>query len=99
DFAAAAHGSLLRKGGELFISHPVAVCLILVDLLETRIDTTLACAALLHDVVEDTPVTLEDVERRFGKEIGLLVDGVTKLARFHFESREAAEADNFRRMI
>jgi GTP pyrophosphokinase len=99
DFAATAHGGTLRKSGEPFVSHLVAVCLILVDLLETRIDTTLACAALLHDVVEDTPVTLSDVERRFGKEIGLLVDGVTKLARFHFESREAAEADNFRRMI
>jgi GTP pyrophosphokinase len=77
----------------------VEVCRILLDLLESRIDTTLACAALLHDVVEDTEVSLADVEKTFGKEVGSLVEGVTKLSGLHFDSREAAQAENFRKML
>ncbi len=99
DYAAQAHGEQKRQSGEPFISHAVAVCQILLELLEARIDTTLACAALLHDVVEDTAVTPEDVEKRFGKEVAGLVEGVTKLAGLHFDSREAAQAENFRRMV
>jgi GTP diphosphokinase / guanosine-3',5'-bis(diphosphate) 3'-diphosphatase len=99
DFAAQAHAEQRRESGQPFVSHSVAVCLILLDLLDARLDTPLACAALLHDVVEDTTVTLEDVARRFGKEVAALVDGVTKLAGLHFDSREAAQAENFRRML
>ncbi|HEY6867326.1 MAG TPA: HD domain-containing protein, partial [Candidatus Eisenbacteria bacterium] len=99
DFAVQAHEGQRRESGEPFVSHVVAVCGILVELLEARTDTTLVCAALLHDVVEDTTVTLEDVEKRFGKEVAGLVEGVTKLAGLHFDSREAAQAENFRRMV
>jgi GTP pyrophosphokinase len=99
DFAAQAHGAQRRASGEPYISHPVAVCRILFDLLESRLDTTLACAALLHDVVEDTGVLLEEVEKRFGREVRGLVGGVTKLAGLHFESLEAEQAENFRKML
>src|SRR2546428_12451782 len=62
DFAARAHGDQRRESGEPFVSHVVAVCLVLLDLLESRLDTPLACAALLHDTVEDTELTVEDLE-------------------------------------
>ncbi len=99
DFAAAAHGDQRRESGEPFVTHLVAVVQILADLLENRLDAPLACGAVLHDVVEDTPVTLDEIEKRFGREVAGLVDGVTKLHRLHFESREAAQAENFRRML
>jgi len=99
DFAANAHGDQRRVSGEPFISHVVEVSRILLQLLEARLDTTIACSALLHDVVEDTPVTLEDVEKRFGREVAGLVEGVTKLAGLHFDSREAQQAENFRKML
>jgi len=99
DFAAAAHGPQQRESGEPFVSHCVEVCRILLELLEGRLDTTLACSAVLHDVVEDTAVQLEDVEKRFGKDVAGLVEGVTKLSGLHFDSREAAQAENFRRML
>jgi GTP pyrophosphokinase len=99
DFTAAAHGPQQRESGEPYVSHVVEVCRILLDLLDTRLDTPLACAGLLHDVVEDTPVTLEEVEKRFGREVAALVGGVTKLSGLHFDSREAEQAENFRRMV
>ena len=99
DYAAAAHGPQLRKSGQPFISHSVEVCRILADLLETRMETTLACAALLHDVVEDTAVTPQEVEKHWGREVASLVEGVTKLSGMHFDSREAAQAENFRKML
>ncbi|MBI5709736.1 MAG: bifunctional (p)ppGpp synthetase/guanosine-3',5'-bis(diphosphate) 3'-pyrophosphohydrolase [Candidatus Eisenbacteria bacterium] len=99
DFAAQAHGGQRRMSGEPFVSHSVAVCLILLDLLDARLDTPLACAALLHDVVEDTDVPIADVEKRFGREVAGLVEGVTKLAGLHFDSREAEQAENFRKML
>ncbi|HVP15554.1 MAG TPA: bifunctional (p)ppGpp synthetase/guanosine-3',5'-bis(diphosphate) 3'-pyrophosphohydrolase [Terriglobales bacterium] len=99
DFAAQAHGGQLRASGDPYISHPVAVCRILFDLLESRLDTTVACAALLHDVVEDTGITLDEVEKRFGREVRSLVEGMTKLAGLHFESLEAEQAENFRKML
>lgn len=99
DFAAAAHGQQLRRSGHPFVSHVVEACRILLDLLDQRLDTTLACATLLHDVVEDTEVTTEDVEKRFGREVSSLVEGVTKLSALHFDSREAAQAENFRKML
>ena len=99
DFAAQAHGAQLRESGQPYLTHLVEVCRILLDLLEARLDTTLVCAALLHDVVEDTEITTETLEKRFGKEVASLVGGVTKLAGLHFDSREAAQAENFRRML
>jgi GTP pyrophosphokinase len=99
DFADQAHGDQRRESGQPFISHAAEVCRILLGLLETRLDTTLACAALLHDVVEDTAITPVDLEKRFGKEVAGLVEGVTKLSGLHFDSREAAQAENFRKML
>src|SRR2546428_11274984 len=69
DFAARAHGDQKRESGGPYLAHVVAVCQILLELLDTRFDTPLACAALLHDVVEDTPVSIEEVEKRFGREV------------------------------
>ncbi len=99
DFAAMAHGEQTRDSGLPYVSHSVEVCRILLDLLESRLDTTIVCAALLHDVVEDTGITLEQVEKQFGREVASLVEGVTKLSRVHFERREAQQAENFRRML
>jgi GTP pyrophosphokinase len=99
DFADRAHAGQVRQSGQPYISHAVEVCLILLELLDSRLDTTLACAALLHDVVEDTSTTPEDIEKRFGREVASLVDGVTKLSMMHFDRREAAQAENFRRML
>ena len=99
DYAAAAHGDQRRDSGEPYLTHLVEVCRILLGLLESRLDTTLACSTLLHDVVEDTTITLQDVEKRFGKEVAGLVEGVTKLSGMHFDTREAAQAENFRKML
>jgi len=99
DFAAAAHGEQKRASGEPYVSHLVEVCRILLDLLETRMETTLACSALLHDVVEDTAITTADVEKHWGREVAALVEGVTKLSAMHFDRREAVQAENFRKML
>jgi GTP pyrophosphokinase len=99
DYAGHAHGDQRRDSGQPYFTHVVEVCRILIDLFENRLDTTLACAALLHDVVEDTDVTLADVEKHFGKDVTGLVEGVTKLSGLHFDSREAAQAENFRKML
>jgi len=99
DFAYRAHGEQKRESGEPYMSHGVAVAMILVDLLEARTDTPIVCAALLHDVVEDTSITRDDVEKRFGKEVAGLVEGLTKLSHVEFERREAAQAENFRKML
>jgi len=99
DFADLAHGDQRRESGQPFLTHSVEVCGILLDLFESRLDTTLACAAVLHDVVEDTEITIADVEKHFGREVALLVEGVTKLSSLHFDSREAAQAENFRKML
>ncbi len=99
DYVDRSHGEQRRVSGEPFVTHVVAVTLILLDLFESRLETPLVMAALLHDVVEDTEQTTEDVEKRFGREVALLVEGVTKLAGLHFDSREAAQAENFRKMM
>ncbi|MCE9626924.1 MAG: bifunctional (p)ppGpp synthetase/guanosine-3',5'-bis(diphosphate) 3'-pyrophosphohydrolase [Candidatus Eisenbacteria bacterium] len=99
DYSGNAHGEQRRDSGQPYFTHVVEVCLILVELFEARLDTTLACAALLHDVVEDTEVTIQDVEKGFGKEVAGLVEGVTKLSGLHFDSREEAQAENFRKML
>jgi GTP diphosphokinase / guanosine-3',5'-bis(diphosphate) 3'-diphosphatase len=91
-----AHAGQRRLSGEDFIEHPLAVAGILADL---RLDTTTLEAALLHDVVEDTDVTLERLQEEFGEEVARIVDGLTKLERIHFRSRELAQAENVRKMI
>lgn len=96
-FAEKAHHGQKRKSGEPYIIHPVAVAEILTDL---RMDVTTLIAALLHDVVEDTGVTLEEVEAEFGEVVRQLVDGVTKLRkRMKFKSNEEQQAENHRKMF
>jgi len=95
-FAEAAHEGQKRLSGEDFIEHPVAVAGILADL---RLDTTTIEAALLHDTVEDTDVTLDELQEAFGGEVGRIVDGLTKLERIEFKSREQEQAENVRKMI
>ncbi len=99
DFSHAAHGEQLRKSGVAYISHPVAAVHLLVDLLDVHLDTPIAIAALLHDVVEDTSVTLPELEKKFGSEVASLVDGVTKISGFHFDSARSEQAENFRKML
>ena len=95
-FAAEAHEGQQRRSGEAFIRHPWGAAKILADL---RQDEQTIAAALLHDVVEDTGTEMEAVRSEFGEEIAQLVEGVTKLTRIHFQSREQAEAENYRKMI
>jgi GTP pyrophosphokinase len=90
------HEGQQRRSGEDFILHPLGVAKILAEL--GRDDTTLA-AALIHDVVEDTEATLEEVRAEFGEEVATLVEGVTKLTRIQFQSREQAQAENYRKMV
>src|ERR671939_1485728 len=95
-FAAAAHEGQQRRSGEAFIHHPWGVAKICAEL---RLDEQTIAAALLHDVVEDTGTDLKEVRDEFGDEIAQLVEGVTKLTRIQFKSREHAEAENYRKMI
>jgi guanosine-3',5'-bis(diphosphate) 3'-pyrophosphohydrolase len=95
-FACEAHETQQRRSGEAFILHPLGVAHILAEL--RRDDVTLA-AALVHDVVEDTEASIEQVRTEFGDEIARLVEGVTKLTRIHFASREQAQAENYRKMV
>ncbi len=96
EFACKAHEGQFRDSGEPFIIHPVEVAEILVEL---QLDETFIAAALLHDVVEDTDVTLEVIEKEFGEEIAQLVNGVTKLSKIKFKSREEHQAENLRKMF
>src|ERR671926_1214670 len=95
-YAAAAHEGQQRRSGQPFIEHPWGVAKICAQL---RLDEQTIAAALLHDVVEDTGTELDEVRSEFGDEIARLVDGVTKLTRVQFQSREQAEAENYRKMI
>ncbi|HUR13597.1 MAG TPA: bifunctional (p)ppGpp synthetase/guanosine-3',5'-bis(diphosphate) 3'-pyrophosphohydrolase [Mycobacteriales bacterium] len=88
------HGDQRRRSGDLYITHPLAVATILAEL---GMDTTTLTAALLHDTVEDTPYTLEDVQEEFGDDVAHLVDGVTKLDKIKYG--EAAEAETIRKMV
>lgn len=96
DYAEAAHANQKRASGEPYFIHPCAVADILMDL---GLDAATIAAALLHDVIEDTQSTAEDIEREFGKEILDLVSGVTKLEKIVFKSQEDAEAENFRKIF
>src|SRR3954464_1858061 len=95
-YAAAAHEGQQRQSGSPFIEHPVGVARICAQL---RLDEETIAAALLHDVVEDTETDIGDVRDEFGDEVAKLVEGVTKLTRVHFQSREQAEAENYRKLI
>lgn len=95
-YALEAHQGQLRLSGEPYIIHPVAVAKILADL---KLDATTLTAALLHDVVEDTRITDEELVRAFGAEVAALVDGVTKLKRIKFDSSEEQQAENLRKMF
>ena len=94
--AAQAHQGQVRRSGEPYLSHPLEVAGILADL---RLDIVSVACGLLHDVVEDTKVTNEDLERRFGKDVSRVIDGLTKLSRVEFSSAEANQAENVRKMI
>ena len=94
--AAGAHNGQLRRSGEPYITHPLAVAGIVA---RYGMDDITIAAALLHDAVEDTVITLEDVDHRFGPEVTAIVDGVTKLERIHFESKEAQQAATMRKML
>jgi len=96
DFARVAHEGQNRVSGEPFIFHPLGVAIILSDL---ELDLSTIAAGLLHDVVEDTDYTIGDIEQNFGPEIALLVDGVTKLGKLEFKTKEEQQAENFRKMF
>ncbi len=96
EFGASAHDGQTRLSGEPYISHPVAVAQFLADM---RMDSQAIAAAILHDVLEDTGTTITELEERFGSEVALLVDGVSKLDQIHFVSRAEAQAESFRKMM
>jgi len=95
-FALKRHSGQFRKSGDEFIIHPVGVAKICAGM---RLDMDTICAALLHDTVEDTSTSLEEIEQEFGEDVARLVDGVTKLSGITFQSRDEAQAENFRKMI
>ncbi len=95
-YAEAAHKGQMRKSGDPYFSHPISVAGIITDL---KLDSASVCAGILHDVVEDTLATLTDIEREFGQEVAFLVDGVTKLSKINFTSKEDRQAENFRKML
>ena len=96
DFAKEKHGDQLRKSGEPYIIHPVQVAYILANL---ELDDATICAALLHDVAEDTEVTIQDIAREFSPEIAEMVDGVTKLGNLKYTSAEEQQVENYRKMF
>jgi RelA/SpoT family (p)ppGpp synthetase len=95
-FAKEAHGSQARFTGEPYITHPLTVAHILAQM---RMDPQTIMGAILHDVVEDTPINHSDIAEKFGNEVADLVDGVTKLTQIHFENYAQAQAENFRKMV
>ncbi len=96
EFAKLYHGEQKRKSGEPYIVHPVQVAYILASL---GLDTSTICSALLHDIIEDTNITKQDLVQIFGGEIAELVDGVTKLGRLQYASMEEQQVENYRKMF
>ncbi len=95
-FAADAHETQFRSSGEPYVTHTVATATILANM---HLDADTIIAALLHDVVEDTDISIEKISQRFGEKVAELVQGVTKLTKMHFESKAQAQAENFRKMM
>ena len=96
DFACDQHAGQLRKSGEDFIHHPWSTAQVCAGM---KLDSSTIAAALMHDVIEDTDADLEQVRELFGDEVALLVEGVTKLSKINFASREQAQAENYRKMV
>ncbi len=96
EFAAEQHAEQVRQSGEPFLSHPLEVAHILADM---KLDATTLCAALLHDVVEDTKIPSEEIRTRFGPDVARLVEGSTKISRLEFLGPEARQAENVRKML
>ncbi|HZY30838.1 MAG TPA: HD domain-containing protein, partial [Candidatus Methylomirabilis sp.] len=96
EFAATVHRGQARRSGDPYLSHPMRVAAILADL---KMDVRAIAAGLLHDAIEDTQTTIEEVRTLFGDEIADLVDGVTKLSKLPFSTREDRQADSFRKML
>ncbi len=94
--AAKAHGGQTRRSGEPYLSHPLEVAAILAGL---RLDVVTVACGLLHDVVEDTEVTADDLERRFGRDVRRIIEGLTKLSKVEFATAEANQAENVRKMV
>src|SRR5690349_14934041 len=96
DFAVSGHKGQLRQSGEPYVVHPLRVADILADM---RLDVVAIAAGLLHDIVEDTPNTIEKVRELFGEPVAHVVEGVTKLSSLHFASSEERQAESFRKML
>jgi GTP pyrophosphokinase len=96
EFARAAHGTQMRKDDTEYITHPLASAAIIAEI---GLDEDSLCAALLHDCIEDTDVTYEDIKKRFGADVAAIVDGVTKLSRVQYTSKEEEQMDNLRKML
>jgi GTP pyrophosphokinase len=96
DYSFRMHAGQVRKSGQPFIVHPVGVAGIIADL---HLDAASVCAGLLHDVIEDTLATVDDIAKTFGAEVAALVDGVTKLSKINFTSKEDRQAEDFRKMV
>src|SRR5215475_7044867 len=95
-FAARAHDGQTRRSGDPYVVHPLSVTSIIADL---RLDVPSLCAGLLHDCVEDTSSTVDELQQLFGSEVAFLVDGVTKLGKISWTTREERQAENFRKML
>jgi GTP pyrophosphokinase len=95
-FSSSAHQGQLRQSGAPYVTHPIAVARILTPL---HLDAQAICAALLHDVAEDTSISIEQIAEQFGKPVAELVDGLSKLDKLKFETKEDAQAENFRKML
>jgi len=96
DFSSKAHATQTRVTGTPYIEHPLSVALILADM---KMDISTIVAGLLHDTIEDTDTTIKDIKDNFGKEVAFLVEALTKLSKMEFNTREEAQAENFRKMI
>ncbi len=96
DFSEQQHKGQLRKSGELYLAHPLEVAILLAEM---RLDATAIAAGLLHDAVEDTSVTVDEIKAEFGEQIAHIVEGVTKISKIDFASSEEAQAENVRKMV
>lgn len=96
DFSLEHHSGQTRASGEPYLAHPLEVAIILAEM---RLDTTAIAAGLLHDSVEDTSVTIEEIKQKFGEQVAHIVEGVTKISMIDFASREEAQAENVRKMM